>query len=286
MLGEISAGLSILDRIKKKFFGKKESNTQPVIIKRFLELFKSHGVHQNQIPRFFEGGIELLDLHSNERLLEKLTEEVLEKACGMFGVKREWLDGDSETIYEVKGFYKNVPDFEKYINSIKQRMTKVERVYVLSPEKPYRDDSVLLIFESFIKEIGDKYIYRYDFVKFDSASYWKTRAYLTACIGLCYKNDISPCGYFLPSKEVNRFTEGSQFIPYTNQGFLPGGHRWFVEDMVTDPKAYLKGVDPEDNNFGIHQAISYYFKLEEQGYMDLGFKESYRKVFEEYRDRL
>lgn len=284
MLGEISAGLSILDRIKKKFFGKKESNTQPVIIKRFLALFENHGVHQNQIPRFFDGGIELPDLHSNERLLEKLTEDVLEKACDMFGVKREWLDGDSDTIYEVKGFYKNVPEFEQHIKSIKQRPTDVERVYVLSPENPCWNDSVLLIFESLIKAIGDKYIYRYDFVNFDSACYWKTRAYLTACVGLCYKNEIPPFGYYLPSKVVNNLTEGGQFIPYTNQGYLPKGHRWYVEDMVTDPKVYLKGIDPEDNNFGIHQAISYYLKLEEQGYMDLGYKESYRKAFEEHRD--
>lgn len=55
MLGEISAGLSIFDRVKK-FFSKNESNTQPIIIKRFLALFENHGVHQNQIPRFFEGG--------------------------------------------------------------------------------------------------------------------------------------------------------------------------------------------------------------------------------------
>ncbi|MBD3668550.1 MAG: hypothetical protein HUJ16_11345 [Kangiella sp.] len=285
MLGEISAGLSILDRIKKKFFGKKESNTQPVIIKRFLALFENHGVHQNQIPRFFDGGIELPDLHSNERLLEKLTEDVLEKACDMFGVKREWLDGDSESIYEVKGFYKNVPEFEQHIKSIKERSTDVERVYVLSPENPCWNDSVLLIFESLIKGIGAKYIYRYDFVKFDSACYWKTRAYLTACIGLCYKNEIPPFGYYLPSKVVNSLAEGSHFIPYTNQGYLPKGHRWYVEDMVTDPKAYLKGIDPEDNNFGIHQAISYYLKLEEQGYMDLGYNESYRKTFEEYEGK-
>ncbi|WP_018624890.1 hypothetical protein [Kangiella aquimarina] len=285
MLGEISAGLSIFDRVKK-FFSKNESNTQPIIIKRFLALFENHGVHQNQIPRFFEGGIELPDLHSNERLLEKLTEDVLEKACTMFGVKREWLDGDSETIYEVKGFYKNIPEFEKQIKSIKQRPTDVERVYVLSPENPCWNDSVLLVFESLIKSIGTKYIYRYDFVRFDSACYWKTRAYLTACVGLCYKNEIPPCGYYLPSKEVNSLADGSQFIPYTNQGYLPKGHRWYVEDMVTAPKAYLKGIDPEDNNFGIHQAISYYLKLEEQGYMDLGYEESYREDFEKYRDVL
>ena len=51
------------------------------IASRFFQLFENHGVHRNQIPRFFEHGLALTDVKDEDSILPKLNEEVLNDVC-------------------------------------------------------------------------------------------------------------------------------------------------------------------------------------------------------------
>jgi hypothetical protein len=42
--------------------------------------------------------------------------------------------------------------------------------------------------------------------------------------------------------------------------------------MVLNPDVFLKGIDPELNNYGISSAIGLWLHLDEQGFMDPGLE--------------
>jgi hypothetical protein len=102
-------------------------------------------------------------------------------------------------------------------------------------------------------------------------SYWKSRAYLTACIAIAWKQHVYIHGVTLPSKEIKQLAEGNTLLGWEGEGVWVLGHRkWYPEDMALEPEAFLKGVDPEENNFGIEAALRLWLDLEQRGLMDAG----------------
>jgi hypothetical protein len=77
---------------------------------RFVELFGQHGIAVTQIPRFFPD-VNLAHLASPELLASALSSDLLEAACALFGVRREWLEGESDQIYEHRWCYKTPTRF-------------------------------------------------------------------------------------------------------------------------------------------------------------------------------
>ncbi len=71
---------------------------------RFLSLFQAHGVTPEQIQRFLPQ-VTLQHLTGN-RLNEVLTNETLDQVAALFGVRREWLEGVDQQIYEPVFCYK------------------------------------------------------------------------------------------------------------------------------------------------------------------------------------
>src|SRR5690606_34435943 len=66
---------------------KKEGNSDKVVViassaspiaMRFFELFQSHGVHRNQIPRFLGNGFSIFDVQNEATLLPKLNDALLD----------------------------------------------------------------------------------------------------------------------------------------------------------------------------------------------------------------
>ena len=93
-------------------------------VRRFVELFESHGVARTQIPGFlkdFNSTLSLADVRNDETLLHKLDESLLDKVCEMFGVRREWLDGVDEEVYHLHNFYKHPEQFSEFIKGLKCR---------------------------------------------------------------------------------------------------------------------------------------------------------------------
>lgn len=94
---ELNAVLNLLDRIIKclKYIFHRLPEKKPSlnsVPRRFVLLFENHGVHRNQIPRFFDHGLTLADMSSDDNLLAKLTPDILKAAselfaCGLNGWK-------------------------------------------------------------------------------------------------------------------------------------------------------------------------------------------------------
>lgn len=100
---------------------------------RFIELFEQHGVVVTQIPRLLPG-IDLAQMSSPASLLPTLTNDVLSAACALFGVRREWLEGASEQIYEHRYCYKSPARFFDELTSI-ERPAMVAPVRALTTQK-------------------------------------------------------------------------------------------------------------------------------------------------------
>jgi hypothetical protein len=117
MLTEINAGWSILEKFGNLTGKLSNLIKEESVAARFVRLFESHGVHRNQIPRIFKHGLTVADFVNEEKLNEKLSEDVLEDACKLFAVHREWIDGASSQIYPVHFFYKNIKGFLAFIDN-------------------------------------------------------------------------------------------------------------------------------------------------------------------------
>ena len=100
---------------------------------RFIELFEQHGILAAQIPRFLPQ-VELAQLVSPMSLLPALTGEVLDSACVLFGVRREWLEGASDQIYEHRYCYKSPTRLFDELKSI-EKPAMVAPVRALTTQK-------------------------------------------------------------------------------------------------------------------------------------------------------
>jgi len=75
LLGEVESFFNLWERFKPK------SKAEPTLVSRFVAVFEEHGVHRNQIPRFFGHDLTLADVATDDRLLPKLTDEILQDLC-------------------------------------------------------------------------------------------------------------------------------------------------------------------------------------------------------------
>lgn len=101
---------SVLDKFVKGLIGGKSKNPVNLIAGRFVRVFENHGVPASQIPRLLPQ-IQFSDLKSEDALLLKLNGEVLERAAQLFGIRRQWLEGIDDQIYEAHCCYKCPNEF-------------------------------------------------------------------------------------------------------------------------------------------------------------------------------
>ncbi len=132
------------------------------VAQRFLELFQEHGVAPAQIQRFLPQVT--LEHLSPDRLGAVLTNETLDQAATLFGVRREWLEGIDEQVYENLSCYKAPRYFFEDLArwQIKPQTFAVRALccgeldYTSQQEQPL----ALVVVES-IGSLGDKEVCRY-----------------------------------------------------------------------------------------------------------------------------
>lgn len=273
MIGEILTGMNILEKLGKLWNWLRGRKSVPVesIAGRFLRLFESHGVHRNQIPRFFGHGLTLKDVQDDAFLLAKLDEPLLEAACEMFAVRREWLDGAETQMHPCHDFYKNPEGFADFVTGLMSNKPDMDLLGVLFAPEELGDANALLILQETIGFIGEKAIYRCHLCHNWPFTYWKARAYLTACVAIAWKQNAYIRGAYLPRKEIEKLESGETLLGWQGEGIWFMGHRkWHPEDMALKPDAFLDGVDPERNNFGIRSGLELWLDLAQQGLMDTG----------------
>jgi len=274
--GEISLGLNIFDRLRKLWAwgkSKQEKRTESVA-ERFLRLFESHGVHRNQIPRFFDHGLTLQDVQSETTLLAKLDEAILEAACALFSVRRPWLDGAEDQVFPIHRFYKQPSEFVEYIGSLKATNPDGDiSGVVLAPINPSQDPEALLVLQEAVGWIGDKPIYRYHLCDEWVLPYWKSRAYLTACIAIAWRQNVFIHGVYVDEDRLKTLVGGFVLPTWSSDGIWSfGSKRWDPEDMALRPEAFLYGLDPERDNYGLKAGLRLWLSLCDEGLMKTGLE--------------
>lgn len=272
MIGEILSTLSVAEKLGKFFswVRKKRTRSAETVSSRFIRLFELHDVHRNQIPRFFGHGLTLSDVHDEASLLKKLDEAMLEAASSLFGVCTEWLEGAASEAYTCHDFYKRPADVAPFLAALKVNNPDGDLFATLLVTEEKKDAAVIVLCET-IGAIRAKPIYRYHFCGNWRFDYWKSRAYLVACVAIFWKHDICVRGRYASSELVECISNG-EFLPSGKQGDLacPTGKMWYPEDMALSPADFLSGIDPKRDNAGIVFALALWLKLEEQGYMSTG----------------
>lgn len=286
MIGEVLAGLNILEKLGKFSNWLRGRKAQPVesVATRFVRLFESHGVHRNQLPRFIGLGLTLQDVQNDAALLAKVDEPLLDAACKRFAVRREWLDGAEGQVHPCHDFYKNPQGFAAFLAQLKTANPDGGLGGVLlAPNEMDGRDNALIVLEETVGRVGDKAIYRYHLCNNWLFSYWKARAYLTACIAIAWKRSVHVQGLRIPGKEIEKLAEGETLLGWQGERVwkLIGRTKWYPEDMALKSEVFLEGVDPERDNFGIKSGLQMWLDLEEEGLMDPGVpKENARQLFQ------
>lgn len=268
---EIDSALTLWDRLKKWYYTK---NNPPVetIAARFVRLFETHGVHRNQIPRFIGHGLMLKDVQDDAALLSKLDEALLTSACALFAVRREWLDGAETQAHPQHDFYKRPEEFQYFLNEmIAANPEGVLHGMLIAPEAYDSEAEALLVFQETIGWVGDNAIYRFHLCNNWSYTYWKSRAYLTACVAMAWRRRVFVTGTTMDRKEIDKLKTGETLLGWQGEGvWIMGGKKWYPEDMALRPDVFLQGIDSERNNFGITAGLSLWLDLEAHGLMVTG----------------
>lgn len=286
MIGEILSALNIIEKAGRAidWIRKTRKSKTETVSSRFIQLFESHDVHRNQIPRFFGHGLTVKDVQDEALLLDKLDDPVLDAACCLFGVRREWLEGAESQVYPYHDFYKHPEDVAPFLKALKENNPEGGLDGILiAPTEQHGD--ALLVLSEVIGGIGEKPIYRYYLCNNWLFDYWKSRAYMTACVAIAWRHDVHIRGGHLPLKEIKRIAEGEALLDIEDGSIRRRGKLWYPEDMAIKPDAFLSGVDPERNKFGLISALELWLSLEENGFMDTEMsmypKASIRNAFEQ-----
>ncbi|WP_374495551.1 hypothetical protein [Zoogloea sp.] len=274
MLGEILSTLNIGEKLVRlfKWFKERRHSVPESVSARFIRLFECHNVHRNQIPRFFGHGLTLKDVQSDVDLLLKLDETLLQAACELFAVRREWLDGAEKQIFPIHRFYKHPHTFSEFLEALKAaRPDKELSGVVLAPKEPGPDTEAVLVLQETVGWVGDKAIYRYHFCDEWKLSYWKSRAYLTACVAIAWRQGVVIHGVYVDEKRLKKLTGGLALPTWSSDGIWSFGiKRWDPEDMALRPEAFLDGLDPELDNFGFWAGLRLWLSLCDKGFMNTG----------------
>jgi hypothetical protein len=269
VIDQLVAALDLVDRLKG-LYRKWKNPPEESIAARFVRLFEAHGVHRNQIPRFFGHGITLSDLKDDDTLLLKLDETVLDDACQCFAVRRTWLDGADSQVYPDHDFYKQPEDFVQFIAELRAGNPdgKIDSI-LISPSRVAPNALAILVLEEYIGELGGKAIYRHHFCTGWVFEYWKSRAYLTACIAIAWRTGIYTRGLVATPEATSKYTDGDSLFGAEELDKLDRSP-WYPEDMALDPAVFLHELDLEEQNFGARAGLNLWLKLQQEGLMDLG----------------
>lgn len=281
MLSEIDSALSIWDKFTKW----RRSRKAPVesVATRFVRLLENHGVHRNQIPRFIGHNLTLKDVEDDATLLAKLNEEILDTVCTRFAIRREWLDGAESRIHPSHNFYKQPKAFADFIERLKANNPNADlQGVVVAPIEQDNQAYALLILQETIGSVGDKPVYRYHLCNNWDFTYWKARAYLTACIAIAWKQNVFIHGIYMPKKGIEQLAEGKTLLGWQGEGIWKLGHKtWDPEDMALQPETFLYGIDSGEDNFSVKSGLELWLDLEQRGLMDTGIKANVRQLFQQ-----
>lgn len=293
MLDQVEAFFTLLDRFKR-FRGVKSQPPAPESLAgRFFRLFEAHGVHRNQIPRFFGHGLQLKDVQDEAALLPCLTDTHVADACQLFGVERQWLERGEGNAQARHHFYLQPVVFGHFLDATLaacKAMPHVEIAVTLFGVLDGRSkvESTLVVSEP-IGFWNGEVIYRYHLVDAGPLGYWKARVSTAAMVAQAMRHATWVSGRNCDAKLLEELTDQKDLVGMQEWERLTLGSRRFeVDDWLLEPSALLDGVDPERNRFGTLSALGLWLKLDAEGLMkhpygQAGTREKFESALEQQK---
>jgi hypothetical protein len=124
------------------------------LINKFYFIFEQHGVKRSQIPSFIDNKFNLTyaDVASEDSIIPKLNDELLEWVSSKFGIRRSWFDTVDE-VYSNRYIYDRL-DCYKWVGVFINLLSKlIDELNVYC----YRDSLHVYFLKNFDKFKGDKY---------------------------------------------------------------------------------------------------------------------------------
>jgi hypothetical protein len=239
---------------------------------RFFRLFEAHGVHRNQIPRFFGHGLQLKDVQDEAALLPCLTDTHVADACQLFGVERQWLERGEGNARVRHHFYLQPVVFGNFLDAALVACKALPNAEVTATlfgvlEGRSEVESILVVSEP-IGFLNDDVIYRYHLVNAGPLGYWKARVSTAALVAQAMRHATWVTGRNCNAKLFEELTDQKDLVGIREFERLTHGSRHFeVDDWLLEPTALLDGVDPERNRFGTLSALEHWLKLDTEGLM-------------------
>ncbi len=278
----------LIDLVRHWFVKREKSTSLAKSVQgRFQLVFEEHGIHRNQIPKFFGHGITLQDVASPERLLECLDEKKLQDASDLFGVSLDWLKGADETIFRVRHYYKHVEEFITFIKKLNLNDKIIGADIYLSTDNNWGDDAVMIVSEP-IGSSGADEVYRHHICGGWTHVYGKARADLVACAAILLNHNIYPRVYWVKGS-VEKFATGHAFpsgltLMKRDKRVTPKLSKMFrAEKWVTTPSDFEYLI--AEGTFGRLTAISRWLTYYECGYLDVGNGKDLAHIADLFRAR-
>lgn len=285
-ISHINGLLQLGDRLVGYWQKWRKSPVPETLAGRFIRLFESHGVHRNQIPRFFGHGLQIKDVQDDAVLLQSLTDDHLGDACALWGVQRQWLERGEGQSHARHFFYLEPKAFAAFTHALVSARTsksQAELIFTLFGSFDSRDLESTLVISEPVGELNDETIYRYHYVDAGPLGYWKSRVSTAGIVAqaLVHKGWLS--GRDCEPNLLTALLHDKDLVGVADMDQLTRkSRRVEIDDWLLQPDALLAGVDPETNKFGIRSALELWLAFEAQGYLKHPFaNQGVRQKFEE-----
>ncbi|SHJ66615.1 hypothetical protein SAMN02745165_02883 [Malonomonas rubra DSM 5091] len=230
------------------------------LVERFVQIYKSHGIERTQIPRFLgeEGGLSLVDVSTDEKLLQALNEKLLQTTCDSFGVQRDWLDGKDVPIYPYLGHNDDLSSYIDFLLELKKSGVAIQGFAIKRPEDKLQKSIeshgpcdcffIALLFRVELDHWGDccqDSIWRY--YPLGDQIYWgyeRTRMQLKAKTLIAHMLGIYFKGCVMEADEIEAIMEGQIFPgPLMEHRSHVG---WYPEDYIFTAAESRSVADSEE----------------------------------------
>lgn len=271
MLDQVEAFFKLLDRFRGFLARRQQPAPQESLAGRFFRLFEAHGVHRNQIPRFFGHGMQLRDVQGEATLTQCLTDAHLADACQLFGVQRQWLERGEGHAHACLHFYLQPTKFGEFLDELVARINEPSSVVIAKlfcVTHLRRDVESMLLVPEPVGVLNDETIYRYHYVNCGPLAYWKARVSTATLLAQAINRDIWVRGYACEVKGRHWVLTDKDLVSAGDHDTLSAKSKPLaIEDWLLDPTHFLDGLDPERNNYGVLSGLSLWLSEDAKGLM-------------------
>jgi hypothetical protein len=215
---------------------KREEKEARALMERFIELHRAHDVLPAQIPRVLglEDELQPIDVSNPKRLIERLDNKMLRKTCELYGVRREWLEGEAVPPYECRYVYRDALALIEFLEEITKRHQTLYLWCFKSTAVPLEEmgnDDLYLVICANTLALGDRTIER--FYPLESDWPWDhapARIGFKTLVFICWSFGIHAWGREAPLSEIQAVRDGIKLPSALNQ--YRSSARWYPDDYI------------------------------------------------------